>query len=294
MLLKMLGMMSIIVPEITAYHGCDCESNWLVLNCSYFKMSKSPVFNKLKAIWHNQQFNHPSNPLQFDHELYRSMMGLFGVGRFYYYIFDVEKLAFVYFSDEFFEITGHQASKFGLEDFLACIHPEDSAFYVNCQNAIGEMLVKKVSADELYYYKVSLDFRFRHAAGHYLRVLQQTMSLRQEDSGAQRFTFGIHTDITALKHDLQPVFSIIGLEGRPSYYNIQPNQVFQSDRQQILSKRELEVARLLAKGLNTHEIAGNLSLSELTIATHRKNMLKKVGVSNTAGLVNYLINQGLG
>lgn len=51
------------------------------------------------------------------------------------------------------------------------------------------------------------------------------------------------------------------------------------------SPREREVLRLLAQGLRTKEIAQQLYLSELTVQTHRRNLLHKYHVSNVAELI---------
>lgn len=257
-------------------------------------MAKNPVLLKLKEIWHTQQFATEAEAVKFEIDLHQRMLGLFGVGDFYYYIFNVKELRFEYISNQFEAITGWNAADFGLESFLNAIHPDDQSFYVNSQQAIASQLVQKVTAEELYYYKVSLDFRFQCANGQYKRMLQQTVSLRQDDAGAQLFTLGIHTDISHLKTDNQPVLSIIGLEGRPSWYNIIPDKVFESAQTPVLTRRELEIARLLCLGKSSHHIAEQLHLSDLTVATHRKNILRKLGVSNTVGLVQYLVKAGLG
>ncbi len=257
-------------------------------------MAKNPIYLKLQEIWHNQGFASESDALQFELDLHKRVLGLFGVGDFYYYVFNVKKLHFEYISEQFEPITGWQIPDFDLQHFLDCIHPDDQSFYVNSQQAVSKQLVSQVSPEELYYYKVSLDFRFRCADGSYKRMLQQTVSLRQDDAGAQLYTLGIHTDISHLKTDNTPVLSIIGLEGRPSWYNIEPERVFESAQPTFLTRRELEIARMLCKGMSSPEIARQLHLSDLTVATHRKNILRKLGVSNTVGLVQYLVKAGLG
>ena len=55
-----------------------------------------------------------------------------------------------------------------------------------------------------------------------------------------------------------------------------------------ISERELDVVRLIADGLNSEEIAKKLFLSEHTIKTHRKNILEKLNLNNTAELVNFI------
>ena len=54
-----------------------------------------------------------------------------------------------------------------------------------------------------------------------------------------------------------------------------------------LTDREIQVLRLITKGLSTVEIAIELSLSVNTIDTHRKKLLKKLNVKNAVGLAVY-------
>jgi two-component system NarL family response regulator len=54
-----------------------------------------------------------------------------------------------------------------------------------------------------------------------------------------------------------------------------------------LSKREKEIIALISKGLNSQEIANAISLSVLTINTHRRNILRKLNLKNIAMVVQY-------
>lgn len=60
-----------------------------------------------------------------------------------------------------------------------------------------------------------------------------------------------------------------------------------------LSERELEVLKLIVKELTNHEIAERLFLSPYTVETHRKNLLSKASVRNTAGLVSFAYKMGI-
>jgi len=60
-----------------------------------------------------------------------------------------------------------------------------------------------------------------------------------------------------------------------------------------LSEREKQVLQLLTEENTTQEIAKILKLSPYTIETHRKNLLSKLDVRNTTGLVKYALNVGL-
>jgi DNA-binding NarL/FixJ family response regulator len=60
-----------------------------------------------------------------------------------------------------------------------------------------------------------------------------------------------------------------------------------------LTAREVEIIRYIADGLTNHEIADKLFLSIVTVDTHRKNMLAKLQLKNTASLVKYAADHKL-
>lgn len=68
----------------------------------------------------------------------------------------------------------------------------------------------------------------------------------------------------------------------------QPNKLFPQ-----LSEREKEIIKLLCNELSTKQIADQIHLSTHTVESHRSNILKKVGVSNIAGLVRWAVNNGM-
>jgi len=66
-----------------------------------------------------------------------------------------------------------------------------------------------------------------------------------------------------------------------------------SDVEKQLTAREIEIIRLIADGMTNHEIANRLFLSIVTVDTHRKNMLAKLQLKNTASLVKYAADHKL-
>ena len=56
-----------------------------------------------------------------------------------------------------------------------------------------------------------------------------------------------------------------------------------------LTKREIEVLRLVAKGLANKEIADRLFVSIHTVITHRKNISEKTGIKSASGLTMYAV-----
>lgn len=60
-----------------------------------------------------------------------------------------------------------------------------------------------------------------------------------------------------------------------------------------ISEREMEIIKLIAEGLSNKEVADKLFLSTHTVTTHRKNIMNKLGVNNTAGLVLFAVRENL-
>ena len=60
-----------------------------------------------------------------------------------------------------------------------------------------------------------------------------------------------------------------------------------------ISEREGEVIALIAEGYTNGQIADKLFISNHTVNTHRKNIMKKLGVNNTAGIVMYAAKTNL-
>ena len=71
---------------------------------------------------------------------------------------------------------------------------------------------------------------------------------------------------------------------------------FRSERPQFeipLSDREREIVRLICGELTHKEIGKKLSLSEFTVRNHHRNILTKLGLKKTIGLVRYAYEHGL-
>ncbi|HEX7905443.1 MAG TPA: response regulator transcription factor [Chitinophagaceae bacterium] len=64
--------------------------------------------------------------------------------------------------------------------------------------------------------------------------------------------------------------------------NVDPPENIQKG---VLTKREQEVLKMIALEMTNDEIAKSLFISKRTVDTHRQNLLNKLGVKNTAGLI---------
>lgn len=61
----------------------------------------------------------------------------------------------------------------------------------------------------------------------------------------------------------------------------------------LLTGKELKILKAIARGSITKEIANELNMAEATAETYRLRLIKKLGVSNTAGLLAYAFRNGI-
>lgn len=59
-----------------------------------------------------------------------------------------------------------------------------------------------------------------------------------------------------------------------------------------LTKREIDILRLVCQELNSQEIADKLFISKHTAETHRRNLLSKIDCKNSVGLVKFAMDNG--
>jgi DNA-binding NarL/FixJ family response regulator len=74
---------------------------------------------------------------------------------------------------------------------------------------------------------------------------------------------------------------------------IQKAKETQSDPYESLTRREREVLQLAAEGYTNNEIAARLSISPLTVMTHRNNLMRKLDLHSLADLVRYALQRGI-
>lgn len=66
-----------------------------------------------------------------------------------------------------------------------------------------------------------------------------------------------------------------------------------TDPPNLLTARQREILRLIADGASTKQIAADLDLSVKTVESHRAQIMAKLDIRDTAGLVRYAIRHGI-
>ncbi len=251
---------------------------------------KQLIFEEANKIWHKFTRDAADEDFTLPFEVHKKLLSLFHVGEFYYYIFNVKTSCFELMSQEIRSVLGYDPDEVDVPFLLNKIHPEDQPFFLNFENKVTEFYTS-LRPDQILNYKVSYDYRVQKNDGTYIRILQQVLTIQLDGDKKVIKTFGIHTNISHLKATGAPVLSFIGLNGEPSYMNVNVKQLF-SPSPFSLTAREREILRLLIEGKKSKEIGSALFISKATVDTHRKNLLRKTECSNTVSLISMAIHKG--
>lgn len=256
------------------------------------------MVSKIKKVWfdNNQHFGKKSfSPVSIP-EIENRIASIFCPGQFYYYVFDFTTYQFLTVSENYKSIIGLEPKKITINDLLSRIHPNDIDFFTQCEKVIARFLFEFLSPHQILNYKISYCFRNLVADGNYKLFLHQVVTLNLDDKGKLERVLGVHSDISHITTVNNRKLSLLGLNGEPSYTNIDVYKEklgFIKADESNLTSRELDTLRLLAEGKTAQEIGEILFLSEGTIRKHRENILKKTNSNNTAHLISKSIRNGI-
>jgi len=195
------------------------------------------------------------------------------------YIVSVIENKVIYHSKNIRQITGYNSEEFNIELILHNIHPDDK-----------EIVVKGIRIAYLYgqnpvkgsihnFFKIN--YRFRKKNGDYIKVQRYTFLVNEDKSGHMAHYKSICTDITDLKNDNKVDVKIY----QDDKIVFSASTVELNNRFNKLSSREKEVCDLLCKGNSSIEISKKIFISKHTVDTHRRKIIKKLGLKNTNELL---------
>ncbi len=199
------------------------------------------------------------------------------------YVYDHPGQALVFVSAGVGRLLGEQpaAADLTLAWFAGRLHPADAPAVAQAQALLADYLRARQQAP-LPGFLFSLDYRLRHADGHYRRVLHECRLLaRDPATGAIRRTLALFTDLTHHKlttdvrvHCNQPDFAAFAAR-RPA-------------AAPALTPREQQVLALVLRGFTSRQVAYHLRLSAGTVQAHRRNLLRKAATHSFHGLLAHV------
>jgi PAS domain S-box-containing protein len=210
----------------------------------------------------------------------------------FFYITDIRNFNIVYASLNVRKILGYEPEEFtGLEFVYDLIHPDD-------RELVWEFTKRTIQLSRNYckdlrtnpYSAVfSIDFRIHCSSGEYIRMNRQTCCFKTDLQGNMIYVLSLFTDINHMKRN-----NLITYAWKADFelnYNI--DDLVKRFQCKVMTSREIEIIRMLSKGLSATEIGKQLFISANTVIKHRKNILHKMGARNTAEMIKYAIEMEL-
>jgi DNA-binding CsgD family transcriptional regulator len=173
----------------------------------------------------------------------------------------------------------------GVDFYVSHIPPADLKG-VEQMNLLTSQYISSLSQERSNQFRALYDYGMLRSDGSLCRIHQESMVLKRDASGHAALLLVIVSDITNSKRSgMQHLRLTDGKENLIYQINNANNTYHQLEE---LSRREMEIARLMGQQLTSDDIARKLNLSLHTVNTHRCNMLRKYEMSDTMELINFL------
>ncbi len=254
------------------------------------KIEKSS-WEKYKSIWRStdssmmkdEEVSFSIHPLLNDTlSLSKSAMG----------IINTRSMKYIYLSENISEMTHwpkHDYLEYGAEFVFSRIPRDDQMGLVEFSRIINSYF-DSLSTEEKEKYRSFYDYPIIKPDGKLARILQHDRVLTYDEKGRVNIVLFTCFDISDDKKDGSQHLRITnGSEGFIYEFSAKNKELKQLDEP---SKRELEVALLINKGLSRKQVAECLGLSFHTVTTHCKNIAEKLNVTYSTEMVSLLASLG--
>ncbi|OEY72722.1 response regulator transcription factor [Salegentibacter salarius] len=265
----------------------------------------SADFNSIANYWKETYSQECKNTKKYEHSAhFKRMADFMAPGKSYYYIANFQSLEIEMISDsvcKFIKKDSIPEDGVKFQEILALALPEEIEKIQRKEQVIRDFFVDYLPTNKVQDYKVLYTYVIKDSGGKRRVMLHQATTLSQDKEGRFVHVFSIHTDISHLTNQSVEEISFLNIRGGKSYLNVptkkgrfEPeNHSDEANIKDQLSKRDLEITKLISEGLNAEEIGERLFISSHTVRTHRKNILKKTDSKNTIQLVARTIAGGL-
>ncbi|TGV02750.1 LuxR C-terminal-related transcriptional regulator [Flavivirga rizhaonensis] len=227
-------------------------------------------------------------------EVIDQIASLFAAGSFYYYILDfvTYKMTFVHEGIE--EVLGIKPEEWSIDTFFDLIHPDEIESFHDKEAACIKFMFNDIPKEDITSYKTTYLMKLKHNSGNYKTILHQAKPVNVSHDGKIQTVIGVHTDVTHLNVPIRNEVSFISRKKTNVHFAKQGGVYLPiKGISSLFTKREKEIMKLIIKGKTANEIGSLLHISNHTVNTHKRNMLKKSKCKNSRELVSKCLHEGI-
>jgi DNA-binding CsgD family transcriptional regulator len=215
---------------------------------------------------------------------------LSNIGSSGYNLFDINKRKVLFYSSNFGQLLGYVQTDYvniGQQFFTDKIHPDDK-LKLSLQGISTLKILNSLSSEEKLIHKEIKEFRMLNAQNKYVRLIEQYQIIELDKKGQIWLLMGV-VDISPNQEEFSGI--------KVQLLNFKTGHFIPLDtppKAQIeLTKREIEILKLVKEGYLSKEISSKLFISLHTVNTHRQRFLVKLGAQNSMEAINFASNFGL-
>ncbi|PCH69161.1 MAG: hypothetical protein COC06_08110 [Bacteroidales bacterium] len=202
---------------------------------------------------------------------------------------DYYKHNYYYYSENLDKAFGFH-NKISLMDhnwFRRRFHPEDHIINLAAVKALE--FITQQPIEERKNYKFTFEFRVLNDENKYIRLIVQNFILELDNNGKVWIDMKLF-DISPIQDINKPGVAVFSNKiTREVIFTMEG----QKESSENISNREKQVLGMIAEGLRSKEIAEQLFISVNTVNNHRKNLMDKLGVSNSSEAVSIAKSLGI-
>lgn len=201
------------------------------------------------------------------------------------WILDIHYRKYYFISSNIKRLLGYSAQQFikgGLKFTESLIHHDDIQNYTYQKHLEMDSILNSPFS-ECDQFQNTISFRIKNIDGVYIPIIEQNLLLIVSTLPDIPYLLGTYASIHDCKNCNLSDHSSSSTASNTSPYPSVTNECPQA----VLSKRELEIVKLISKGYSSKQIAQQLNISFHTVNTHRQKMIEKTHTKNTGGLIQF-------
>ncbi len=190
--------------------------------------------------------------------------------------------------------TNDEVMNRGMEFLFSCLHPDEvgilqEEIYPKIASTLRELSQK----EDIKKTVTQFNYRFKTKSGMYNNFLEHLYVLETDQAGKPSLFLG---NIIILRNDVVlPMRLTIKILQGNGLLGIFFSDTYSSEKPvfENITTRELDILQKLATGKTSKQIGKELSISNHTVDTHRRNLLKKLKCNSVVELTRLAFQNGL-
>lgn len=213
-------------------------------------------------------------------------------------VLNFNNFQFEYISPHFRQCLGKNVERemreHGMTGLFRFIHQQDKLILSQKVWPVIARALAGMSPEEKLRSKSHYNFRIKKTDGTFAHFYQTSVFLALDELGIPILKLDILTEMgaTIIRDHIIEV-SLATLQEKDSYRTVCRESFHYALNLDVLSKRELQVIKLVAKGCSSKQVALDLFISKNTVDTHRRKILKKLQMKSMVEVVYCCQQNGL-